>query len=359
MPYETPAVRVAQWATGAVGREALLGVLGAPGLELVGVHVTSAAKEGIDAGELVARERTGVAATRDLDALLASRPDVVVYTPRTPSTDDVCALLRAGVDVVTTSYGFDPERMPGDDRDRLRAACVEGAATFHASGLNPGSFSAAVPLALSGLVRRLRRLTLQERADWSVYESTEITFDQMRFGRPAAEVSETVSESLAFTSDLFRQQVWLLGRALHADLDEVVTHHEVAVAQHDVAVFDRVLAAGTVNGQRFRWVGRSGGEELIVIEAIWTLGEVDAQWPEPQHGWTLQLEGDPSVQAHLITLASFSDPREMVDHVRAASVATAMQVVNAIPHVHAAAPGFVTAVDLPVVSSLIGFGGLG
>jgi len=359
MTNERSAVRVAQWATGAVGREALLGVLDAPGLELVGVYVTSAVKDGVDAGDLVGRGPTGVTTTRDLDAVVASRPDVVVYTPRTPSTDDVCALLRAGVDVATTSYGFDPEHMPEDDRDRLRAACAEGGSTFHASGLNPGSFSAAVPLALSGLVRRLKRLTLQERADWSVYESTEITFDQMRFGRPAEEVTEAASESLAFTSDLFRQQVWLLGRALHADLDEVVTHHEVAVARHDVTVFDRVLAAGTVNGQRFRWVGRARGEELIVIEAIWTLGEVDAAWPEPQHGWTLQLEGDPSVQAHLITLASFSDPREMVDHVRAASVATAMQVVNAVPHVHSAAPGFATAVDLPVVSSLVGFGGQG
>ena len=356
MSDERRPVRVAQWATGAVGREALAGILEAPGLELVGVFVTAEVKEGVDAGELVDRTPTGVLATRDLDTLLATRPDVVVYTPRTPSTDDVCALLRAGVDVATTAYGFDPEHMPVVDRERLRAACEEGRATFHASGLNPGSFSAAVPLALSGLVRRLERLTLQERADWSVYESTEITFDQMRFGRPADEVTEAASESLAFTSDLFRQQVWLLGRALHADLDEVVTHHEVAVAQHDVTVFDRVLRAGTVNGQRFRWVGKAAGAELIVIEAIWSLGEVDAAWPQPQHGWTLQLEGDPSVQAHLITLASFSDPREMVDHVRAASVATAMQVVNAVPHVHAAAPGFATAVDLPVVSSLLGFG---
>ena len=130
MTNESGAVRVAQWATGAVGREALLGVLDAPGLELVGVYVTAAAKDGVDAGELVGRGPTGVVATRDLGTLLAARPDVVVYTPRTPSTDDVCALLRAGVDVATTSYGFDPEHMPVADRDRLRAACAEGGATW-------------------------------------------------------------------------------------------------------------------------------------------------------------------------------------------------------------------------------------
>ena len=67
-------------------------------------------------------------------------------------------------------------------------------------------------------------------------------------------------------------------------------------------------------------------------------------------------EGDRSVQAHLLTLASFAHPRDLEDHVRAASVATAMQVVNAVPLVCAAAPGFVTAADLPLVTSLAGFG---
>lgn len=353
---ESP-VRVVQWATGAVGREAVLGVLDAPGLLLVGALVTSAEKDGRDVGDVVGRDPVGVVCTTDVDALLATAPDCVVYTPRTPSLEDVCRLLRAGVDVVTTAFAFHPSRTDPDLSDALVAACTEGGATFHASGLNPGSFSAAVPLALSGLVRDLERLTLQERADWSVYESTEITFDQLLFGRPAAEVTEAASDSLAFTSDLFRQQVWLLGDALRAGLDEVVTHHEVAVAVHDVPVFDRLLRAGTVNGQRFRWVGVAGGRERVEIEAIWTLGAVDADWPTPQHGWTLTLEGDPSVYAHLLTMASLSKPRDMIDHVRAASAATAMQVVNAIPLVHAAAAGVVTAADLPVVRSLRGFGG--
>jgi 2,4-diaminopentanoate dehydrogenase len=350
-------LRVAQWATGAVGREAMLGILGAPGLTLVGVKVTSSEKDGLDVGALLGRESTGVVATLDLDRLLAADPACVVYAPRTPSLDEVCHLLGAGVDVVTTAFGFHPRRAAGDLFERLDVACRAGRSTFHASGLNPGSFSAALPLALSGLVRRLEKVTLQERADWSVYESTDITFGQMRFGRPAEEVSEDRSEALAFTSDLFRQQVWLLGDALRAELDEVVTTHEVAVAATDVLVFDDVVAAGTVNGQRFRWVGRTRGEDRVEIEAIWTLGEVQADWPTPPHGWTLRLEGDPSVHAHLLTMASLSKPKGTEDHVRAASVATAMQVVNAIPHVCAAAPGIVTAADLPVVRSLSGFGG--
>ena len=41
-----------------------------------------------------------------------------------------------------------------------------------------------LPLALSGMSRTIEKIILQERADWSMYESTGITFDNMAFGEP-------------------------------------------------------------------------------------------------------------------------------------------------------------------------------
>jgi hypothetical protein len=49
------------------------------------------------------------------------------------------------------------------------------------------------------------------------------------------------------------------------------------------------------------------------------------------------------------TLASFVRDVPLSDHVQSASVATAMQAVNAVPAVCAAAPGFVTMADIPFV----------
>ena len=46
----------------------------------------------------------------------------------------------------------------------------------------------------------------------------------------------------------------------------------------------------------------------------------------------------------------------MEEHVRSANVATAMQVLNAVPAVCDAAPGFATTASLPLVRSLTGFG---
>ena len=73
--------RVIQWATGGVGQAAIEGVLTHPELELVGCWVHSAAKDGRDVGELIGREPIGVAATTDVDEILALDADCVVYSP--------------------------------------------------------------------------------------------------------------------------------------------------------------------------------------------------------------------------------------------------------------------------------------
>lgn len=349
-------LRVIQWATGAQGTEAIRAVLDRPDLDLVGVKVYTAAKDGVDAGELVGRAPVGVRACIDEDAVLGIDADCVLYTPRNTSLDEVCRILRAGKNVVTTAFLFHPARLAPGEREQLARACREGNASVHGTGLNPGTLSGVVPLALSGMSRHIDRITLQERADWSFYESTGITFDNMRFGRPPEEVSEEASEFLRFNSSIFIQEVWLLGDALGAELDEVTTAVEVVRAAQDHDVFGIRLAAGTTAGQRWRWTGRHQGTPRVEIETLWTVGgEYPPHWPKPRDGWTLTIEGDPSMQLHFITLASFERHAELAEHVRAASIATVMQAVNAIPAVCAAPAGFVTMADLPLVRSGAGF----
>ena len=352
------ALRIIQWGTGAVGKEALATILDPrSGLELVGVKVHSAEKDGVDAGTLIGRDPVGVLATTDLDRVLAVDADCVVYTPRITSIEEVCAILASGKNVVTTAFLFHPNRIRLRDRDRVLAACLKGGTSVHGSGLNPGNLSGALPLALSGMSRTIDKLKLQERADWSVYDSTAITFDNMRFGRPVDEISTTSSDFLAFNSSIFVEQVWLLADALHAGIDEVTANVEAVAAKHDHEIFDHVLRAGTTAGQRWNWVGRRDGRPLVEIETLWTVGnEYPGHWPKPREGWTLTIEGDPSMRAHFLSLASFERDASMLEHVNSANVATAMQVVNAIPAVCAAAPGFATTATLPQVHSLIGFG---
>ena len=339
------AYRVVQWGTGAVGVEAIRGILDHPHLELAGVKVYSDEKVGRDAGDLAGRGPVGVVAAKDVDT---AGVDAVLYAPRHPDAAEAAAILASGANLVTTAFAFQPARMEPRARDALLQACATGHSSLHGTGLNPGNLGVVVPIALSGMSRHIDHVKVQERADWSVYDSVEITFDQMRFGRPPAEVTPD-ADGLKFTSELFQQQVWLLGDALGLGVDDVGTELEVIAASVDRDVCGRTLRAGTVAGQHWRWTGRRDGTVVVEVETLWTVGEPQPKhWPAPQHGWTVTIEGTPSMRAHLMTLASFRRDVPLAEHVRSASVATAMQAVNAVPAVCDAGPGFVTMADLPL-----------
>lgn len=105
-------IRVAAIGTGNVGRHALTQLITDPRFELTAVWVSSEAKAGKDAAELAGlRDSTGVLATTDLDAVLATGPECAVYTAmadnRLPDAlEDYRRILSAGVNVVGSSAVF-------------------------------------------------------------------------------------------------------------------------------------------------------------------------------------------------------------------------------------------------------------
>src|ERR1700761_5107573 len=81
------ALRTVVWSTGGVGSNAIDAICQRPDLELVGVWVHSPDKDGKDIGELIGAETIGLAATTDADALIALKPDCVVYAASGPDRD--------------------------------------------------------------------------------------------------------------------------------------------------------------------------------------------------------------------------------------------------------------------------------
>jgi 4-hydroxy-tetrahydrodipicolinate reductase len=125
--------RVVQWSTGNVGRYAPRAILDHPELELAGLWVHSEKKAGRDAGELAGLGPAGVVATRDADALLEGDADCVCYTATADlrimdAIEDVCRILRAGKDVVSSSIValVHPDGMGPEIRKRIEEACREG-----------------------------------------------------------------------------------------------------------------------------------------------------------------------------------------------------------------------------------------
>jgi len=353
----TKRYRVIQWATGSVGRESLKAILMHPQLELAGVWVHSEEKQGRDAGELCGMPATGIQATTQLDELLACDADCVAYMPRLTKLDDVCALLRSGKNVICTPFLFYGKQLPAEEHQRVLAACEEGQSSVHGTGIHPGFVGMVLPLAMSGMSRSIEHIRMEERGDCTFYDSPRITFDNMRFGHPPEEASLEANPFARFNADLFEQQIHMLSDALGAGVDEVVVEQELTLAPESKDVRVGRLEAGTVSGQRYQWRGLRAGQARIEIDALWTLGGFYPEhWPKPKDGWTVSIEGEPSMRSHFLSLASFRRRDATMDeHVHASDIATAMQAVNSIPALCDAETGLRGTYELAQVHSGTGF----
>ena len=111
-------LRVVQWTTGNVGKQSVAAIAANPELELAGCYAWSPDKVGRDVGELCGLEPLGISATDDVDALLALRPDCVVYNPMWQSVDELVRILESGANVVTTAAFINGRNLAGIEVDR-------------------------------------------------------------------------------------------------------------------------------------------------------------------------------------------------------------------------------------------------
>ena len=141
-----PKYNVAVWATGGVGKYAIRTIADRPNLELVGVWVHSASKNGKDAGELAGIDPIGVAATQDESEILGGDADCVVYAAPAPprmkeAIGDVCRILAAGKNIVTTAIPglvYPRGSMPAKVTEAIRGAAEAGGSSLFSSGIEPG-----------------------------------------------------------------------------------------------------------------------------------------------------------------------------------------------------------------------------
>jgi 2,4-diaminopentanoate dehydrogenase len=185
--------RVVQWATGNVGRHTIAGIDAHPELELIGVWVSSAAKDGKDAGELAGLDRSlGVAATTDADALIALRPDCVVNTAMADhrlgeAIQDICRFLREGLNVVASGPVFlqYPDGvMPDAMIDPIRQAATDGGSSLFVNGIDPGFANDWLPLVVTSISERIEEVRCMEILNYATYNQPMVIFDIMGFGRP-------------------------------------------------------------------------------------------------------------------------------------------------------------------------------
>ena len=344
--------RVVQWSTGNVGQHALRCIIGHPDLELVGVWVHGADKVGKDAGELCGVGRVGITATNDADALIALKPDCVSYMATGDlrpheAVDDMCRILEAGANVVSTSVVTLVYPPTSDQRAvaKLEEACRVGRTSCFTSGIDPGFANDLLPLTLLGACERVESVRVMEILNYDTYDQGEVLFETMGFGQALDSTPLLLFPgALSFA---WGGVVAMIAEGLGVELEEIRETSERRPAEKTIDIAAGRVEVGTTAALRFEVQGIVNGRPAIVVEHVTRLhDDLAPDWPQPAgHGsYRILIEGSPSLKCEL----ELSDSAG--DHNAAGLTVTAMRLLNAIPAVCDARPGLLSTLDLPLVS---------
>lgn len=346
MGHVTTPLRVAQWATGSIGQIALRHFLDNPAYQLVGVYVTSPDKVGADAGALAGLgTTTSVRATNALGELIASTPDCVHYAPLHADLGEICALLEAGINVVTPVGFVYPTPSTAASFARIEAAATAGQSSFHGTGIHPGFSGDLLPLIFARLHTRIDQVNVREVADLRRHPSRAMA-EALGFGRPPDQALADPAPMIRTMESIFEQSMTMVVEGLGQRVERFTMDVDYAAARTDLHVRSGVIPAGTVGGMRFVWTAYARSQPLVVFRTFWKMDDdLDPDWGYGSVKYHLRIDGDPSLEA---TFAPGCH-HPTGDEGYWGRVWTAMNGINAIPTVCAARPGVLTHLDMPLV----------
>jgi 2,4-diaminopentanoate dehydrogenase len=352
------AIRVAHVGTGNVGRLALAELITNPLFELTGLCVSSPEKVGSDAGSLcgVALDEgvvTGVTAVADLDAVLATGPECVVYcamgdTRLPDAMADVMRVLAAGVNVVGSAPGLLQHPwgvMPDKYINRVEGAARQGNSSIFITGVDPGFINDLLAFALAGTCRSIEQVRCMEIADYATYDGAEV-MHYMGFGRHLEEVPMLLQPGVL--SIAWGTAIHQLAAGLGVEVDEITESYQREPAPEDFDIAVGRVAKGTMAALQFEIRGMVGGRPAIVVEHITRLRpDLRPDWAQPAAGggsYRVEITGEPSYAMDIVPSSRKGD------HNHAAIAGAAGRIVNAIPAVVAAPPGVRTTLDMPLIT---------
>lgn len=341
---------VIQWATGGVGKAAIQAVLRHPELDLVGCWVHSADKNGRDVGELAGEAPIGVLATNDIDELLATDADCVMYSPLLPDDQVVMRILRSGKNVVTPVGWVYPDRQ-SPAVAAIEAACVAGNVTLHGSGIHPGGITERFPLMVSSLSSAITHVRAEEFSDLRTYNAPMVVREVMGFGLTP---EQAMGGPMAVLLEAgFKQSVRMVTDQLGFDAEpRIRSTQEVAIAVNGSDDLIVPMDPGTVGARRFRWEAIVDDRPVVTAAVNWLMCEVelDPPWTLGEQGERFEVEitGDPTVSLTFKGLQPESVAEGLIRN--PGVVSTANHCISAVPYVCAADAGIKTYLDLPLIA---------
>jgi hypothetical protein len=280
------AVGIAVYGTGHAGRAAIRAARAHPAVRVVAGITTSAEKVGADLGELAGGAPLGVAATRDVAAVLGRADvDTVVYCGLGSPADvavHLGAIVDAGRNAITvTGFVHPPTAIGADAARALHGRAVRGGARIVGCGLNPGFLLDLLPVMWAACAVRYDRVHARRVSDMKTWGPG--IHAECGLGRPPEEARDL--ETLALD-----ESAMLVADALALPVEGVDNRHEPYVTAVRRSHGATVVEAGTTAGFRKRCIVRSPAG-LVELEWL-AIFALDPAEDGVEDGCSVQIAGD-------------------------------------------------------------------
>jgi 4-hydroxy-tetrahydrodipicolinate reductase len=230
--------------------------------------------------------------------------------------------------------------------------------SFFTTGIDSGFANDVLPLALSGLSRNIDSIRVTEMFNYATYPDAAAVYDILGFGKPADYAA------LAATPGVFTfgwgPVLQQLAAGLGVHIEDITENVERVAAAESFDTPTGHIAAGTIAAMRSTLTGYVDGKPTFVVDHVTRMHDDTApDWPQPhvalapqdlgyggasgRGAYRVEIEGSPAIRCEL-------ELAEHHDHDLGARMAGASRMVNAIPAVCAAAPGLLSALDLPLIT---------
>jgi 4-hydroxy-tetrahydrodipicolinate reductase len=337
--------RVIAFGSGYLGKHGIRKIIEHPDLELVGLRVWSADKVGSDAGTIAETDAVGLAATDDVDALLALKADCVAYFASTVGRDedalaDVLPFLKAGTNVVSISH-FDAQYPDFGDPALvapLQDACMAGGSSFLLTGEEPGFAFGQFLFTLLSTFGRVDSVEVREMSMVQNYAGRDSLL-VYGFNGPTDVKPKMFTDQVGASWHIATLKG--ICAYLGLEVDEVTQSWDSLSSDHPVttAAFG-VVEPGRVTATRWTVRAHVRGKPFLTYQKILRLEPaVGQEWAtsklseEPGVVHQIQIEGDVALSTEVFR------PKRGLS-------ATPTIAVNAVPFVCAAAPGILRQHDL-------------
>ena len=315
-----PAIRLAVFGTGKLGKAIIRGSLEIPTMSIVAGIVVDPDKHGRDLGEIAGVGELGARATTDLDEVLERDDvDVIIFAGLGDARQQADLLGRfadSGKDGVTVNGLVHPATALGEEgARRLSERAVRGEARLVASGWNPGFVLDVLPAVWGSVCSNFRyvhALRIGEASEWGPG-----ILDECRFGFPP-------EESPPEKPVLLSEPLALVGDALGIAFDRTESFHEPYVSPNRREYEGMVIEPGTTAGFKKRSVGYRDGEPIVEIE--WRgIFCIDPEVDGFTEAVKLRIEGDSTIETE--ARGSFFGDPTLVTAARALNIVTPLRTL--------------------------------